>query len=752
MKHLKKYFALVCALCLIFASFAGCSPKETKIKESYDISKQMVNIESGVVAENENFAINWNKDRAAVSITSKKDGKVWSSTPIEYLNSTTKEDIEGNDRINSLLEVVCRNETQAYTHFSGPACVLNNRYSSEKIENGIRVTFYFDEPQIVAGVDIYLEDDVFKVKVDPSQLKSYSEYFITSVTPAQFFCSAKNTAAGDKDSYIVLPSGSGTLIYTDVRTDNLPRTYSSDLYGKDKAVKAWQRGAVASPLNMGFYGIKNGDTALCAVFESGVESSGLNARVGDSGLGYAYVSAYYNVRGFENVFYRANHRYRYTAQAEDKIDPFVVAYYPLYGEDADYVGMAKKYREILTEQGKLAKSQDNTLLTVKLVGGYTEDDLFLGIPTVKKNSLTTYKEAEQILTELSEISGGNLMATMYGYGDGGINALKLNAGNKLTGAVGSKKELKGFVDFTNKAGIKTFFNFDSITYGKNGNGYTLKGTTSLSTLGLTSAIKSYSPATGSTLTSGRVDGITKAMVSRSLLSQSVGDTVKLTDKFGIANVAYNTLGNYCYSDYNDKDNKAHYYPVKAKMGEQVSGIIKNLQTESSKTVMLDGAFDYAAAASDIITSCPTVSEQNFAFDKDIPLYQIVFQGLKANTTSAINGADNQRQQFLKAIETGSGLYFTLMANYNPELRKQIARDLNTALYADNKEQIKAYVDESKDFLASVAGASIKDHEYIAEKVTVTTFDNGVKVVVNFGTEDFTSDTYGTVKAEGFITK
>ncbi len=752
MKHLKKYLALICALCLIFGTFAGCSSEEPEVLEKYDANKEMVNVASGIVAENSLYSIEWNKDRAAVSITSKKDGTVWSTTPKEYLDSTTREDIPNNDRLNSLLVVTCRNELQAFTHYSSTACVVNNRYSSEKIDNGIRVTFYFDEAQLVAGLDIYLEDDVFKVKVDPSQLKSYSEYFITKVTPAQFLCSVKNTEAGDKNSYVVVPSGSGALLYTDLRSDKTVRSYAADFYGSDKAVRYYQRGDVVTPLNMGFYGIKNGDNALCAIFESGVESSGIDTKTGDVSTGYSYVSAYYNARGFENVFYRANHRYRYTKYAEDKIEPFVVAYYPLTGDKANYTGMAKKYREVMTKKGQLKKSQDNTLLTVKLIGSYLEDDLFLGIPTTKKVSLTSYKEAKEILSELSEISGGNLAANMYAYGEGGLNGLKLNGDNKLTGVVGNKKALLDFVKFTNDSGIKAFFNFDSITYAANGNGYNLKGTSALSTLGLTSATKDYSPATGSTLSSGRIGGVRRAMISRGLLAQSVGDTVSVTDKYGISNIAYNTLGNYCYSDYNDDNDKKDYYPVKAKMGAQVSSIIENVKTESGKTVMVDGAFDYAAAAADLLVACPTSSEKRFAFDKDIPLYQIVFQGLKANTTSSINGAGNQRKQFLKAIETGSGLYFTVIANYSTELRKQIERGLGTALYEDNKEQIKAYVNEAKDFLTSVSGASIKSHEYIADEVTVTTFDNGVTVVVNHGEKTFTSESYGTVKAESFITK
>ena len=398
----------------------------------------------------------------------------------------------------------------------------------------------------------------------------------------------------------------------------------------------------------------------------------------------------------------------------------------------------------------MEKSQDNSLLTVKLIGGYVEDDLFLGLPTKKDVSLTSYEEAEQILTELNKITGGSLIADMYGYGKGGINSTIVNAEGKLTGVVGNAKSLKKFVDFTNSASIKTFFNFDPITYANSGNGYSVNRDAAVSVIDISANIYQFRNNYG--VRFQKADGgIVKAMVSRSLLAESVAESVEVADKYGITGLAYDTLGNYCYSDYNDDNNYAHYYPIRNKMGEQVSSIINDTKG-NSKSVLIDGALSYAAASADIIAGCPTASEQMQIFDLEVPLYQMVFQGTKSNSVAPINLSINQRQQFLKAIETGSGLSFTLMANYNNELRKQYMEGLNASLYIDNKATIESYVSEAKDYLNSVAGSTIKSHTYLADKVTRTVFDNGVSVIVNFGEKDYVSEEYGTVKAENFVTK
>lgn len=750
MKHFKKFLALVCALCLIFGTLSGCGSTKTKTNtETYDFSKEMVNLDSGVIAENENFALNWVKDRAVVTVTSKKDGTVWSSTPVDYLNSTTTEDFADNELMNSLLSFTCLKGEQTLTYYASTSSIQQGRFSSEKIDNGIRVYFYFDTIEIIIGLDIYLEEDSFKVKVDPENIKFYGENIVTSITPTPFMASVKNTEAGSKDAYAVIPSGSGALMYADLRSDSASRTYKEDMYGEDPTINKFESSRREIPLTMPFYGIKSGNSALCAIIESGAEATGLSARTGDPSIGYSYISSYYNVTGYDNVYTVAKHRVQYNEEVEPGLAPYVVGYYSLSGEDANYTGISKRYRKYLTDKQQMEKSQDNSLLTVKFIGSYVEDDLFLGFPTKKEVSLTSYEEAKTILSELKAVSGGSLVANMYGYGEGGINGYKLNGNNKFTGAHGNKKSLNSFVEFTNNESIKTFFNFNPITFAENSKGYSINKDAAVNVIDISAAVRQFKFSNGAQYEK-KSGGVANVMISRRLLPQTVNEAVEIADKYSITGMSFDTLGNYCYSDYNAEEENA-YYPLRNTMGSDVAKLIGDVSAKS-KTVMLDSAFSYAAAATDIIAGAPTNSAMFLSFDEEVPLYQIVFQGTKSISVGAINMAVNRRQQFLKAIETGSGLSFTLVANYNNELRKQYMRGLNTALYSDIKAEIEQYLNESSGFLNKVAGSAIKSHSYIASDVTKTDFENGVSVIVNFGEKDFVSPDYGTVKALSFVTR
>ena len=791
MKHLNKIIALISILCIILGMLSGCSSTTKETAELYDASNfEMVNEENGVVAENENFTMKWIKstqfegqeiDRAVVQIISKKDGTVWSTTPDDYIKETVPGDewspnmnLLAAEQINSGISITMRNEQQTMEYQSYSYSVSQGRFSSQKTENGITVTYYFDQVGAIIPVDYYLEGEAFKVSVDPAKIKTYMVeeesggaivqvlQKVINVTPAPFVCSSKNTNAGNKNDYIVVPSGSGGLMYTDQRSDSAIRTFTGGVYGNDPIIDEYDSPKNETPITMPFYGIKKGNSAICAIIEQSAEACSITARAGDASLGsnyteagatngYSYVAATYSVLGMNNIYESSTWREQYSDTVEKNLNPLIIGYYPLNGADASYVGMAKCYQKYLVEKEGMKKSSDNSLLTVKLYGSYLKDELFIGLPTSEDVALTTYEEAAEILKELKNISGGSLVVDMYAYGEGGLNATELGGGYSLTGAVGSSNDLKDFIQFTKDTGIKTFFNFDTVEFFESGSGYSTDTDAALNVNGVPAPLYQYWSSTRERFTR-KQGGKVGTFVARDLLDDAANDAVALADKYGITGLSFDTLGNVCYSDYTEveDDETLHKYPVRNNMGKDVKGIVSSVKS-NSKTVMMDGAFAYAAVNADIILGTPTSSDRQNAIDMDIPLYSLVFQGYKSNSVNAINTATNKRTQFLKAIETGSGLSFDLMANHYGELRKEKKHALYSCLYEDNKELISEYVAEGKDYLTSVAGATIKNHSYITKTVTKTEFDNGVVVYVNYGDTDYTTD-IGVVKAQDFLSK
>lgn len=61
---------------------------------------------------------------------------------------------------------------------------------------------------------------------------------------------------------------------------------------------------------------------------------------------------------------------------------------------------------------------------------------------------------------------------------------------------------------------------------------------------------------------------------------------------------------------------------------------------------------------------PANSARFDAVDEDVPFYQLVFRGRIPIALSPINMAGDVTKRYLQAIETGSGLYFSLTDTYD----------------------------------------------------------------------------------------
>ena len=759
MKKVIKILSLLLTLAMLTSAFTGCNnPLEGKddgtwntllvSPDKYDESKYTPGQEVPALSTNEKlvennyFTMGWNDTNKSVVLVSKATGKKWGTNPIDYYELTPEQ--QNHEMIHSPLTVQFATNSKPTEITAGGSVKNAGRVSSELIENGISATYYFDEYFFSLTLDYYLEGDSVKVRLDPSKIVEAGINYVVSVGISPFMCSAKNTQAGNKDSYLVVPSGSGALMYADQRSSGTARAISSYVYGEDALVEYYQDADNNSDASMPFFGAKDGATATVGIIENGAEHAMIKAEAGNSKTGVSEAYAFVDVRGHDLIYLKEVWRNKYSEKISD-IEPIVVGYYTLSGENANYTGIAKKYQKYLIDNENLTKEGTNKLLNVEILGSYLEDELFLGIPYKKGKALTTYKQAETILTELKELTGGSLSATMKGYGEGGLNGSKIAGNYKLTGVAGNEKELKSFITFADSAGIETFFNFDVINFSKNGAGVSIGNNAAISNSGFTARTRQFKANTRNRLEEDG-GGVVGVLLSRRDIESVVNKTADFASKYGISNIAFDTLGNTAYSDYNENAS----YPSKLGIDTDVKKYIDALQQKNNK-ILLNSAYSYAATEADVLTGCPINSNNDRSIDVDVPLYQIVFQGYKENYITPINYASDRRLAFLKAIESGSGISYILINDYDIELRKQYENIFGASVYSDNKEVIKNYIDEAKDFLVSVASAEIKNHTILSDNVTKTVFEGGKTVYVNMSDKAVTTEV-GVIAANDFLVK
>ena len=103
---------------------------------------------------------------------------------------------------------------------------------------------------------------------------------------------------------------------------------------------------------------------------------------------------------------------------------YVVRYVFFKQDEATYVDLAQYYREYLLARNQLPErpaDDEHIPFYVELIGSIEKKKHFLGIPYRASEPLTTFEEAEIILSELQERGIQDIRLKLAGWFNGGMN-------------------------------------------------------------------------------------------------------------------------------------------------------------------------------------------------------------------------------------------------------------------------------------------------------------------------------------------
>ncbi len=720
MKILIRISCAILTVVLMLSAVTACSGGDADKKAAYnnDIDTS-ANVASGTVASNSKYELAWDEAGMMAVLKDKASGQIWSTVPYKYYT-------EGgtSQNVNSGLNLtVSDTKTFQIDNVNGfSEALMNGTIVTEAVDNGVKATYYFDKYEISVPVVYTLVDEGIEISVDPTKIVEGEGFKVVSVTPAPFMCSAENLETG---SYLVLPTGSGALMYTDERAEG-DRKYEGEVYGIDGARLLTKDYVDEEAIRMPIYGAVVNGNALLSIIAEGAEFAHLEAMTGNSRTGYSNVSASFYVRGYDivNSGIQALNWDDLTKIAEDVTpNQIKITYLPLKGEDADYVGMANRYKKYLADEGMMVESKpDANTYGISILGGVMTDTTVVGIPTKKLNVMTTFEDAKEMVEELKDASSMVPEVILRGYGSTGIVPGKIAGGFNFPGDFGSKKDREALEKLCADKGVNLFSDFDLIRFSKNGDGFT---TTFDSAKSASLQAVKLSPV-DTPLRSFDKDNRYR-LVKRSKLDTAVDKLIKATDKLSVSGVSLSTLGSIAYSDYTDEE---HY--SKGNMAADVMNYIKKIQKADTK-VATAAANAYAAAVSNTVYDVPVTNGGYYGFDETIPLYQMVFSGYKPLYCEAVNVAANADKKIMQAVSSGTRLSFQLIDNFDTSDIKIQTERFYGSVYEDNQEKIVETLKKYEPFYKAINGASIKDYEILPANVTKTVFDNGVVVYANHGT-------------------
>jgi hypothetical protein len=119
-------------------------------------------------------------------------------------------------------------------------------------------------------------------------------------------------------------------------------------------------------------------------------------------------------------------------------------------------------------------------------------------------------------------------------------------------------------------------------------------------------------------------------------------------------------------------------------------------------------------------------------DMSIPFAQMALHGLVAYTEEYTNDRQQYRNDFLHAIEYGANPGFILTAQNSDDYKYAHGLHIYSSDATEWESDIVQEYQKFNEALGDVQDQFIVNHQTLADKVKETTYENGKRIIVNYG--------------------
>ena len=668
------------------------------------------------------------------------DGSRWWGAPENALEDTIARGVYKME-LNSALVVEYVNLPASNTvkKNSYATCVQKDAFQLYQIDGGFRAEYTFDEPQITVPLEVTLEADHLQMRVVTADIQENhpEQYLLESLWLYPNFGAAKTGEMG----YILVPDGSGALMYFDNQKYNLT-DYSAPVYGADLSIRTTYLPARSETASLPVYGMKKGEHAFLAVIAQGDGAASLHALTHLRNSSYSSAYASFQLRTedkftFDNESNTAQTVKEYQTECMEAACCQVDVYF-LAGEDADYNGMAARYRKYLMEKYQLQEEEGNISLLVDYYVAVKRNQPLLGIPLMRTGVLSSLTEIGASYDALRQGAEGQIALRLLSWTEDQLNGTP-DWAFSLTGQAGSLTQMAALNEAMRRHGDFLSAGVDLVSYSRAGHG---ANAYSHAAFGLSNSPAYQYSFRYSTRTEDKDIPAGLLLSPRYYLFALETLKTNLPDLKTISSLSPYTLGNRRYSSFS--------HPVTTGQ-EQIRAAENVLQSLSAEyDLILDQAQSYAFPYARVIADAPVTSSRFDTMDAEIPFYQLVCGGLAGYVTEQVNtGVFPAQFYLLKAIETGAGLHYGLICRGGEEL-------INTALdrlfSAEQSVWLPEILRQNEQLTlarAATENTRLTRHEWLADGVALCTFANGMRILINY-TNTAYEGPFGTAEAMNFL--
>lgn len=591
---------------------------------------------------------------------------------------------------------------------------------------GLDMDFVLDGSDLVVSVDIGThtitpENDLQMVEVLP--------YFMSATTENQ--------------GYFLVPDGPGGLI--PFNSGNITSlSYLDQVYGADPLKNTNRYQTPKTQVQLPVYGMVRDDLAALAIIEEGAPMAELFADISGRADEFNRASVRFVIRDIEAVSLVGNQSITVPRYGEDLYEGKLQVRYKLFfDEGLSYVQLAQGYRQYLIDKGDLQQSApaEHAPVFVEALGAFAKQKFFLGIPYRSTVTAGTLSQTGTMYDALKDKGLQNIHLSVYGLLSGGMKH------NAITGL-----NLDG-----NQGGLQAW---NSLRAKVQGNGDALAPSLYMNTVfgrkGFNvhqNAVRLHNGNTASALMMSEplmlpaVTPYESFYVSVHALPDYVKTALNALSSLQASGLVVRDSGKTLVGDY---ARRKHVSPIHAVPIYQQ--VLAQMAAQGPLYLMRPNA--YALPYADYALDLPTYGNGYKVVETTVPFLPLVLEGCVQGACSPINLAIhiNPQLKLLSAMEARLAPAFTI--SYEPETVFHNTQDKDFmsyfgTQYQNQLDQIADLYQQYDAFYQKTKEARTLSHEILNPSVRKITYDNGVVLLLNFGTEDYRAPE-GTVEGGNYL--
>ena len=582
--------------------------------------------------------------------------------------------------------------------------------SQNGVQTGFRIEFTFDFSQVTVPLEITLENGHLSACVPVDEVvHGKDDTVLMSVELLPYFGSVGIHETG----YMLVPDGCGAVIeFNNGKTSG--GAYDAPVYGGDKTFVQKRESANAEMIRLPVFGMKREGTAFLAIIEKGDALARIFAQVSGIDSRQNSIRAKFILKSLDTFGLK-----ELSGQAVDmpvidsklrKYGNLEISYRFLTGDKANYTDMAEEYQRYLFGETEKPEAAAASML-LDFYGAVNKKQSVAGIPLTVKKELTSLEKAYETVEKLTSQGLAEPVTRFQFVTDGQINR-KPDKALSVLGKLGGDKAF-GEASYITANAAETKGSF-----------LQLGGTHVKNNMNMPAYQYSYDLLSG--LQSSKFKRyylLTPESVKKNF--EKMIDSQK--GKHAKQHISLLDIGNTLYSSFGSR------YSSPEDTKNTFANLMKYAK-DKNINIMAEGGNAYALPYVSMISGAPVSSNRYTMTDYDIPFYQLVTSGYVPCVSRPVNMMSNPQRQFLKCLETGSLPSFAVIGGEPSVLQGTQLEALFGADFSKWEDTIVRTGRQAAEVFQN--GNSITGYRSIAPEVSETTYANGLKVIVNYGTEAY----------------